>query len=304
MKSENFPIGIFDSGIGGLTVAHAVTRALPHESIVYFGDTAHLPYGDKSAAAIQAYSIKICDVLLQHRCKIILIACNSASAAAFDLAKEYVGSKAVVMNVIDPVVAHIGRHFAGQSIGLIGTKQTVFSKVYERKIKALHKKITLRSLATPLLAPMIEEGFFDNSISHSVIENYLSDAHLQGIQALILGCTHYPLIKNEIAQYCGSGVQIIDSSEIVAAAVRQVLDAENTPAPVIHLAAKQSPPDQPREPAISLSGNRQAAGRIVSFRNPKPEHLFLVSDFTPSFEASTKLFFGRKLQLEQYKLWE
>ena len=308
MKSENLPIGIFDSGIGGLTVAHAVTRALPHESIVYFGDTAHLPYGDKSAAAIQAYSVKICDVLLQHRCKLILIACNSASAAAFELASEYVGSKAVVMNVIDPVVEYVGRHFAGQTIGLIGTKQTVFSKVYERKIKALRKKITLKSLATPLLAPMVEEGFFDNSISHSVIERYLSDAHLQGIQALILGCTHYPLIKNEIARFCGSGVQIIDSSEIVAAAVRQLFDSENTP--VIHLAGKENPvlqlprPDHGAAGFPAASELPAASGRIVSFKTPKPGRLFLVSDFTPSFEASTKLFFGKKVHLEQYQLWE
>lgn len=264
------PIGIFDSGIGGLTVAHAVTKALPHESVIYFGDTAHLPYGDKSAAAIQAYSVKICDVLLQHHCKLILIACNSASAAAYELVKEYVGSKAKVMNVIDPVVAYAGTHFAARTIGLIGTKQTVFSKVYEQKIKALRKKITLKSLATPLLAPMIEEGFFDNTISHSVIETYLSDPHLTGIEALILGCTHYPLIKNEIAQFYGNVVSIIDSSEIVAAAVRQLLMAE----------------------------------KIVSPENEKPTRHFFVSDYTQSFEASTKIFFGKKVSLAQYRLWE
>jgi glutamate racemase len=114
------PIGIFDSGIGGLTVAHAVTRLLPNENIIYFGDTAHLPYGDKSATAIQAYSIKICNVLLQQKCKVILIACNSASAAAYELVKEYVGSKAKVMNVIDPVVAFLGENYANKTIGLIG----------------------------------------------------------------------------------------------------------------------------------------------------------------------------------------
>jgi glutamate racemase len=263
-------VGIFDSGIGGLTVAHAVTKALPHESIVYFGDTAHLPYGDKSAAAIQAYSVKICDVLLQRQCKLILIACNSASAAAYDLVKEYVGSKARVMNVIDPVVAHVGQHFAGQTIGLIGTKQTVFSKVYDLKIKALRRQITLKSLATPLLAPMIEEGFFDNTISHSVIETYLNDSHLRGIGALILGCTHYPLIKNEIAHFYKGSVQVIDSSEIVADAVKRQLEAD----------------------------------KMLSPGNAKPARHFLVSDFTQSFEASTKIFFGKKLHLEQYRLWE
>ncbi len=252
-----------------MTVAHAVTRALPHESIMYFGDTAHLPYGDKSAAAIQAYSVKICDVLLQQKCKLILIACNSASAAAYELVKEYVGSKARVLNVIDPVVAYAGEHLAGQTIGLIGTKQTVFSKVYDQKIKALRKKIVLKSLATPLLAPMIEEGFFNNTISQSVIETYLSDAHLQNIQALILGCTHYPLIKKEINQFYENAVSVIDSSEIVAEAVRKQLLADN---------------------------QTQTEG--------KPSHTFFVSDFTASFEASTKLFFGKKVHLEQYRLWE
>ncbi|MDJ1484153.1 glutamate racemase [Cytophagaceae bacterium YF14B1] len=269
MTNEN-PIGIFDSGIGGLTVAQAVTKALPHESIVYFGDTAHLPYGDKSAAAIQAYSVKICDVLLKQNCKMILIACNSASAAAYELVKEYVGSKAKVLNVIDPVVQYAGQQFASQTIGLIGTKQTVFSKVYEKKIKALKKKVTLKSLATPLLAPMIEEGFFNNTISYSVIEKYLQDSHLNDIQALILGCTHYPLIKKEIEQLYKNSIQIIDTSEIVAEAVKESLRTEN----------------------------------LLSASTAKATQHFFVSDYTQSFEASTRIFFNKKVHLEQYKLWE
>ncbi len=106
------PIGVYDSGIGGLTMAQAITRLLPHERLIYFGDTAHLPYGDKSTAAIQAYSVKICNLLIQQHCKVILIACNSASAAAYDLVREYVGSKAKILNVIDPAVEYIGQHYA------------------------------------------------------------------------------------------------------------------------------------------------------------------------------------------------
>ena len=121
------PIGIFDSGIGGLTVAHAVTQLLPQENIVYFGDTAHLPYGDKSASAIQAYAVKIAHMLLQQQCKLILIACHSASAAAYELMKEYVASKAVVVNVIDPLIASLRKNYAHKQVGLIGTKQTVNS---------------------------------------------------------------------------------------------------------------------------------------------------------------------------------
>ena len=129
------PIGIFDSGVGGLTVAHAVTKSLPHENIVYFGDTAHLPYGDKSTAAIQAYTVKICEMLLAQQCKVILIACNSASAAAYELAKEYVGKKARVLNVIDPVINHLREHFQKKRVGLIGTKQTVNSNIFKKHIE-------------------------------------------------------------------------------------------------------------------------------------------------------------------------
>ncbi len=264
------PIGIFDSGIGGLTVAHAVTQALPNEHIIYFGDTAHLPYGDKSTAAIQAYSIKICDVLLKQKCKLILIACNSASAAAYDLVTAYVGSKAKALNVIDPVVEYVGSRFAGETIGLIGTKQTVNSNVYKKKIDDLQQSITLYSLATPLLAPMIEEGFFNNNISESVINTYLSDSLIGQIKALILGCTHYPLIKKEILNYYQNQVEVIDSSEIVAAYVRNFLQQH----------------------------------QLLNTSDAKPYKKFFVSDYTRSFEASTKIFFGKQVKLEQYPLWE
>lgn len=263
------PIGIFDSGIGGLTVAQALVNALPHERLVYFGDTAHLPYGDKSTAAIQAYSVKICDLLLRQRCKVILIACNSASAAAYELVKEYVGSKAHVLNVIDPVVQYIGEAYPGKTIGLIGTKQTVNSNVYRKKVDAIDLSITLRSHATPLLAAMIEEGFFNDSISESVIHTYLSDPDLTGIEALILGCTHYPLIKKQIENYYKGEVDVLDASQIVARHVKNFLEEK-------HLASQE------------LMG----------------DHAFFVSDFTRSFEESTRIFFKRKVHLEHYPLWE
>lgn len=263
------PIGIFDSGIGGLTVAHAITELLPHEQILYFGDTAHLPYGDKSTAAIQAYAVKICDLLVRQKCKVILIACNSASAAAYDLVREYVGSKAKALNVIDPVIAHVRTHYANKTIGLIGTKQTVNSNVYRKKIDDLNQNITLQSVATPLLAAMIEEGFFNNNISESIIQAYLSDPSLQEIEALILGCTHYPLIKNQISNFYQGQVDIVDASQIVAQHVKNFLEAENL-----------------------------ASDALTK------EHKFYVSDFTRSFEASTQIFFGREVQLEHYPLWE
>ena len=140
-KPEN-PIGIFDSGIGGLTVAHAIREMMPHENMVYFGDTAHLPYGDKSEAAIQAYSVKIANVLLKKGCKVIVIACHSASSASYELLKEYVRHEAHVINVIDPMVEFVVKNYNSSTIGLIGTKRTVQSDLYTKKILEKNKNIT------------------------------------------------------------------------------------------------------------------------------------------------------------------
>ncbi|MDL5049272.1 glutamate racemase [Oscillatoria amoena NRMC-F 0135] len=262
------PIGIFDSGIGGLTVAHAIKKLLPNEQIIYFGDTAHLPYGDKSEAAIQAYSVRIADALLKRGCKVIVIACNSASSAAYELLKEYVrGIK--IINVIDPMIHWVTSHFQNARIGLIGTKRTVQSGVYVRKIAEANQKIMVRQLPTPLLAPMIEEGFFNNQISHEIIAQYLSSPELEGIEGLILACTHYPLIRNEITRYYENRpATILDSAEVVARAVQEYLQ---------------------------LSG-------LLNSTGPEPDQ-FLVSDYTDSFEASTRLFFGEQVHLEAYPLW-
>jgi glutamate racemase len=166
-------------------------------------------------------------------------------------------------------VQYIGQHYAGKTIGLIGTKQTVNSNVYKKKVDALDQNITLNSLATPLLAAMIEEGFFNNTISESVISTYLSDPHLKNIEALILGCTHYPLIKKQIENFYESKVDVLDTSELVAHSVKDFLHQN-------HLAAQK----------------RTA------------EHKFYVSDFTRSFEESTRIFFEKAVQLEHYPLWE
>jgi glutamate racemase len=268
-KNSNNPIGIFDSGIGGLTVAHAVTRTLPHENIIYFGDTAHLPWGDKSTAAIQAYSIKICEMLLKQECKIILIACNTASAAAYDLVKEYVGSKAIVIDVIEPMVNHLREHYAHKSVGLIGTKQTIHSNIYKKKLDALNVGIKLNALATPLLVPLIEEGFAEKKITAETLHEYLSHGDLKNIEALVLGCTHYPLIKRHAESFYKNKVAVIDSSEIVAIALKGLLHYHNL-------------------------NNHQKTG----------EKRFYVSDYTETFTASARLFFQEEVKLEQYPLWE
>jgi glutamate racemase len=271
MHDLEAPIGIFDSGIGGLTVAKAVSDLLPAENLLYFGDTAHMPYGEKSSSAIQAYSIKICNLFLNRKVKAILIACNSASTAAFDLVKEYVGSKAQVFNVIDPMVAYVAQHYPQQKVGLIGTKQTVGSNVYQKKLDATNTGVQLQALATPLLAPMIEEGFFQNNISASVVANYLESESLAGITSLILGCTHYPLIKTEIEKFYNNSVTVLDSSQTVALAMKEQLEALNL---------------------LQTNLGQQGA------------YHFYVSDYTRSFEASTRIFFGKEVVLEHYPLWD
>lgn len=271
MLNNKAPIGVFDSGIGGLTVASAIGKALPKESIVYFGDTAHLPYGDKSTAAIQAYTVKVCDVLLQQHVKVIVIACNSASSSAYELAKAYVGSRAIVINVIDPLIEYISGIYESCKIGLIGTKRTVYSNIYKAKVDLLNKDIDLVSLSTPLLAPMIEEGFFQNKISQNIISEYLGNEVFRDIQSLILGCTHYPLVKKEITEFFQEEVEVLDSSEVVALYVKNV-----------------------------LSDN----GLLTSSNKDEVSHDFFVSDYTQSFQKSTEMFFGESVTLKQYKLWE
>ncbi|MCE2739907.1 MAG: glutamate racemase [Sphingobacteriales bacterium] len=269
------PIGIFDSGIGGLTVARAITKLLPNEQIIYFGDTAHMPYGEKSAEAIKHYSIKIAEFLKFKNCKMIVIACNTASAAAYKSVVKSTGMKDLIVNVIDPAVAYVVKHHYRQRVGVIATKRTISSNVYAKRIEALDPVSDVVQLATPLLAPMIEEGFYNNKISQTVINSYLSKSKLSKIDALILGCTHYPLIKDEIQSFYGKSVDIVDSSEIVAQYVKEVL-------------AKNSLLNENKGTLFSIAKKSQ----------------FFVSDYTQSFEETSKIFFNEKVKLKQFNIWE
>lgn len=261
--SSKAPIGIFDSGIGGLTVAAAIAQALPHEDIIYFGDTAHMPYGDKSAELIKRYSVRIAKFLQAQGCKAIVIACNTASSYAYKEVAEAVGKTTPVINVIDPTAQYVVAHFADKKIGVIGTKGTVGSKVYPKKIKKLLSTANVTQLATPLLAPMIEEGFYNNNISRTIINSYLAKPNIANAQAVILACTHYPLIKNDIMRFYGKKAEVIDASVVVANYVAHTLKEKQ----LLNAAKK--------------AGKRQ----------------FYVSDFTSAFEKSTSHFFGEKIDL-------
>lgn len=243
---------------------------MPNERLVYFGDTAHLPYGDKSARAIRSYSEGITEFLLEKQCKMVVIACNTASSVAFRNVKQLCGSRALATNVIDPMVKYVSGKYSQAKIGVIGTKGTIESRVYPRKLKQKDDTLNVASAATPLLCPMIEEGFFNNNISKTIIHNYLSKYHLEDIQALILGCTHYPLIKKEVESFYTKGVEVIDSSEIVAQEVKRMLEQKN----------------------------------LLATRKPAVKNQFYVSDYTESFAQSTRMFFKGDIHLREVNIWK
>jgi glutamate racemase len=261
------PIGIFDSGVGGLTVAQAIKQILPSESLIYFGDTAHLPYGDKSAESIRYYSKRITEFLLEHNAKVILVACNTASASAFESLKSEFGNKTILIDVINPVVDYISKKNFNK-IGVIGTKGTISSGTYDTKIRENSSLINVVSMATPLLVPMIEEGFIFDDISNAIIRAYLSNEMLAGIQALILGCTHYPIIKNQISKIFNFNVEIIDSARLVSILLKDSLESNNL---------------------LNDSG-------IVKDQ-------FFVSDYTPYFEKIARMFFEGEINLSKVDIW-
>jgi glutamate racemase len=261
------PIGIFDSGIGGLTVANAVKHYLPEEQIIYFGDTAHLPYGDKAPSSIIEYSKAISSFLIENGCKIVVIACNTASSVAYDKVKEIAGNIPVI-NVIDPVVEVVVKAEHAQKVGVIGTRATINSGEYEKRLKKLNAEIAVSSMATPLLVPLIEEHIMDDVVGHMVISKYLGQPQLNGIDSLILGCTHYPLVKKTVEYHYDGKVKVFDSADIVGKYVYDYLTEHDMKSDKLEEA-----------------------------------HKFYVSDFTESFEANTRNFFGEGIHLEKIDLW-
>ncbi|MEQ8579690.1 MAG: glutamate racemase [Balneola sp.] len=220
---KNAPIGIFDSGIGGLTVAKAVAKALPTEDIIYFGDTARVPYGIKSEETVREYALQITDFLLSKGVKMILIACNTVSASAKNEIKEKTGSLPV-LDVITSGTEMALKQTPNNHIGVIGTLATVNSKAYEKSIHALNSEIKVTQQACPLLVPLAEEGWIDNEVATKTLENYLTAFDKSDINSLILGCTHYPLFKKAIPSILKSqNIKIIDSADSIALTAKNTL---------------------------------------------------------------------------------
>jgi glutamate racemase len=222
------PIGVFDSGIGGLTVVRALRDLLPQEDIFYIGDTARLPYGGKSKSTIERYSIEISGLLLAENAKMIVVACNTSSSLAVAKLQEIL--KVPVVGVIAPGARAAVKETRIGHVGVIGTKSTILSEAYERAIKALNPAVRVTSQACPLLVPLVEEAWLMDKVTREVLHRYLDPVIRAGIDTLVLGCTHYPLLAPLIQQVAGSAVQLVDSAKNCAVAVKQTLvecDLEN-----------------------------------------------------------------------------
>ncbi len=243
-EGDRLPIGVFDSGIGGLTVVRELMRQLPHESLIYYGDTARVPYGNKSPETVRRFSREILDFLLERGVKMVVVACNTASAHA--LAELQRTAPVPVEGVIEPGArAGVAATRSGR-IGVIGTAGTIASGAYERAIRAASPKAEVTAQACPLFVPLVEEGWLDHPASRLIAEEYLAPLARHRIDALVLGCTHYPLLKPLIADVLGPSITLIDSAEQTAAAVARELEKSTLRAPAtqtghVHFVVSDAP---------------------------------------------------------------
>ena len=258
-QHQNSPIGVFDSGLGGLTVLKSLENMLPNESFIYFGDTAHVPYGTKSAEAVIKYSQNILDYFLEHNTKAVVIACNTASAVAYHvLQKNY---SIPLFDVVSPSVEYACQESITKNIGVIGTTSTVSSKAYSRQFAEKNIHFAIHEISCPLFVPVIEEGWADTSVAREIASIYLQDFQENNIDTLILGCTHYPIMANTIQSVLSSHVQLVFSGETVGQKLSRYLNENN------------------------LINTSSSGGHIN----------FYVSDFPQKFDALGSRFFGRKL---------
>ncbi len=219
------PIGIFDSGIGGLTVVKELSRLLPNEQLIYFGDTARVPYGTKSKRLVQQYALEDAHFLLQYNVKMIVIACNSASASALPLLQKKLDIP--VLGVVTPGATAAVEVTKNTRIGVIGTSATINSGAYTAEINRLKPEAQVYGQPCPLLVPLVEEGWIDEPVTDLTIQKYLQDLIEKKVDTLILGCTHYPVLEQAIGRVVGPDVNLIDSGRETAKAVKQMLLRKN-----------------------------------------------------------------------------
>ena len=224
MKHNHKRIGVFDSGLGGLTVLKQLQSKMPREDFVYFGDTAHVPYGNKSVNTIIKYCKEIIQFLIKKNVKIIVVACNTASSVALQAIKS--STTIPIIDVINPAINEIKNMNNIKNIGIIGTETTIHSKTYQKKIKKINNNFTIYSQTCPLFVPIIEEGLYNHKIASLVAELYLQKMTRE-IDALILGCTHYPIMLQTIKKHINKKTHIIDSAQATARYVKKYINHHN-----------------------------------------------------------------------------
>jgi len=254
------PIGVFDSGVGGLTVVHSLIQKLPNEEIVYFGDTARVPYGPKSEHVVRTYAKQDTDILLKHNVKLIVVACNTVSSVALDVVIQH--SPVPVIGVIEPAAEIAAGITKQKKIGIIGTVSTIASCAYTTAIHRYDPSIIIEGQPCPLFVPLAEEGWDNHAATRLIAQEYLTPLLEKGIDTLVLGCTHYPILKNMISEVAGSDVMLIDSAESTAEAVSGLLESKN----------------------------------LLRKATTEPQHTFLVSDVPRKFREIGERFLGWELK--------
>ena len=215
-------IGIFDSGLGGLTVLNVLSKKFPQESFCYLGDIARLPYGNKSPETIRKYGLQIMEFLRSQKVKAIIIACNSASSAFLGESKYF---DLPLLNVIEPGSEAALRVSSDKKIAVLGTTATIASHAYEKILKSIEPSVQVIEQACPLFVPLVEEGFVNDSITQEIAQRYLKEVRQQNFQTVILGCTHYPVLKNDLQKVLGPGVALIESGEVLAEKLTQMFQS-------------------------------------------------------------------------------
>lgn len=261
-------IGVFDSGVGGLTVVKEIFKVLPEYQIVYFGDTAHLPYGTKSKEAIERYSLASLQFLLNQGAKVIVIACHTASSLAADtLRKKF--PKVPIFDVVEPGIKQALGITKNKRIGIIGTSATIRSKSHEKALLSLNPGVEVTSKACPLFVPLVEEGWLKRPETKKIARYYLRPLKLKQIDTLILACTHYPLLYDIISGYMGQRVKLIDPAHEVAKELKEFLEKD-----------------------------KKIAQTLIKGKN----HKFFVSDVPYKFTELSKRCLGKVVKVEQIKM--
>ena len=259
---NNRPIGVFDSGIGGLTVLKELIKELPNESFIYLGDTARVPYGTRDKSTITKFALELVDFLTKQKVKTLVVACNTMSSVALPVIKKH--SKVPLVDMINPTVDFALNNSKISKIGVIGTRATISSEAFEKQIKKIKPNIVVQSCACPLFVPFVEEGIVSGKALEVIAENYLKD--LRDTDLLILGCTHYPILKSVIQKILPNAV-LVDSAHATAKALKELLLKEN----------------------------------LLS-RNSRPSYKLFVTDDTKKTEEIANLFFDNKLPVKLKKV--